>query len=317
MRHDLAALRVIAILAILFHHSCIAFHGWPPGVECNVPFSMAMIHISGWCKMIGLGLFTFISGYLLRLQCARPRPTGAFIVKKAKRLLVPALIFGLAYLLLFPGQIKPESYPDAINGTHLWYLPVIFLCLTITYLIKPDDSAKGILATAAVTGIFVILALFKVPVAGSMFVYLPIFAAGYFHKLLSNKHLCIGGGILSCLIYMALKKDYGIPMFQFWGYTAMMISLSIFGAYLARNFVKRPLSGFWATIDRHSFHIYLVHQFVINALLLNIYFSGEEYILAPTLFIVTLAVSLVLSIAWEKCNAYARDARRRAALDKT
>lgn len=304
MRHDLAALRVIAILAILFHHSCIAFHGWPPGVECDVPFSMTMIHISGWCKMIGLGLFTFISGYLLNLQCTKPQAKLTFIIKKSRRLLLPAIIFGAAYLILFPGQINPDFYPDAINGTHLWYLPVIFLCLVITFLIKPNNSARGIISMAAVEIVFIALALLKTPIAGALVAYFPIFAAGYFHYMLKNKYLCIGGGILSYFIYMALKSDNEIPMFQIWGYTAMMICLSIFGSYVAQQLVKKPLPNCLATIDRHSFHIYLIHQFIINALLINIYFSGEEYILAPTVFIIVFVISLLLSLCWEKGASY-------------
>lgn len=211
MRYDLAALRVIAILAILLHHAFSAFEGWPPNVEQGVQTTVFFWPLSMLFKTIGLGLFTFISGALLSQSMEKPRPAFDFIIKKSKRLLLPALATGILYLIIFPNQIpgKP-TITSAINSTYLWYLPMLFICQVATYFIKPSFNIKSILAFLGVYLLLDICISYGLAFANSAKLCLPLFVTGYFHRHFINKLSCsvaaIIGGVHTLLIVKELQS---------------------------------------------------------------------------------------------------------------
>lgn len=68
MNSNITYLRNMAIVAIVLHHSLIAFCGWPPNhaIGGNIPVVADIL--SGLLKNFGLGVFTFISGFVLYYQ---------------------------------------------------------------------------------------------------------------------------------------------------------------------------------------------------------------------------------------------------------
>lgn len=128
-------LRALAIILIVFHHSLMVFSGWPPSDLCEMGLSPIFSTMSFITKDYGLAIFTFISGYLL---CYGKKQFNLlYVYKKGKKILFPCAIAAIAYYLLFP-QFMNNNNP--VNGTHLWYLPMIFLF----YLLKPIAISNNV-----------------------------------------------------------------------------------------------------------------------------------------------------------------------------
>lgn len=269
MRYDLAALRVVAILAILLHHSFSAFEGWPPNVEHAVHTGLFFWPLSIFFKAVGLGLFTFISGALLNHSMEKPQKTLDFILKKSKRLLLPALFTGILYLVLFPDQIPGRpSLLNSIASTYLWYLPMLFLCQISTYFIRPSLDIKSILAFG---GLYLVMNIFIShgwPFALTTKLCLPLFLAGYFHRYFINKVSCIAAAIIGGGIYIAYIQGITVTQRGF-DFILIQACFAVSLYWPAHKLVRGPLPGLWSLIDRKSFHMYLSHQFVINTLLLT------------------------------------------------
>lgn len=127
--------RVLACISIVFHHTiCALLGGWPPsGYQLidTIP-SWAYI-LSSQAKALGLDGFTFISGAVLYYSMHKHLSFFRFAWNKVKRILVPMLIFALLYKILFP-NLMYSTFPAPVNGTHLWYLLMIFLCIMIVSL---------------------------------------------------------------------------------------------------------------------------------------------------------------------------------------
>lgn len=130
MNHNITNLRNMAIVAIVLHHSLIAFCGWPPNhaIGGNIPVLADIL--SGLFKNFGLGVFTFISGFVLYYQAKKQESCQHFFIKKIKRIIIPCLIWACVYGLFFSSYMY-STWPAAINGTHLWYLPMLFLCVIV------------------------------------------------------------------------------------------------------------------------------------------------------------------------------------------
>lgn len=124
-------LRVVALLCILMHHSMCMYGGWPPiSWEWGdlTTFSFEDL-VSNSFKMFGLGTFTFLSGFVLYYQRYKGKTYLQFIRDKVIRLAIPCICFGIAYKIFFPTMMFDDS---PINGTHLWYIPMIFVCIIVT-----------------------------------------------------------------------------------------------------------------------------------------------------------------------------------------
>ncbi len=109
-----------------------AYGGWPP---TDWDWG-ALIHwniedkISGSLRVVGLSLFTYISGFVLYFQKKKNQSFPSLLWNKVKRLIIPCILFGCAYYFLFPSMMN-ITWPAPVNGTHLWYLPMIFLCIIV------------------------------------------------------------------------------------------------------------------------------------------------------------------------------------------
>ncbi len=131
MNQTITYLRNVAILAIVLHHCMCAFCGWPPNHEIGGDIPSIANTFSGMAKNLGLGVFTFISGYVLYYQTKKNETYTHLFTKKVKRILLPCLFWGCVYVAFFSSYMY-SNWPSGINGTHLWYLPMLFLCLMIT-----------------------------------------------------------------------------------------------------------------------------------------------------------------------------------------
>ena len=107
---------------------------------------------AGWVYRFHMAVFFFLSGAVLRL-----RPIGApgpFLVKKARRLLLPYYLCGLAWMLpvkalsgFYTLQALPAALGDFLLGGgdagHLWFLWALFWCMAVFALLERLLKLEG------------------------------------------------------------------------------------------------------------------------------------------------------------------------------
>ncbi len=301
-------LRVAALLAILFHHTICMYGGWPPLAN---PFNVLMPpHIglmSASAKGIGLNFFTFISGFVLFYQTKKQQSFLEFLWKKVVRIVIPCIVFGLAYWLIFPDLMGNH---DPINGTHLWFLPMIFLSILVVsvhfYLPKPFWIVMALYALLYKLGNYTTLRTLH-----EYRFYFMIFYAGFgFNALLNGGDLkealslyfskkwaiaLLGIALLLSPLYVKVIKLAPVPT------QILPIVLGCIIVYYITLYAQTSLSkldNLVLLFDRNSFAIYLLHQFVINTWCTIGYkwvASVNFAISMPMVFVSTVVIALLLA----------------------
>ncbi len=113
-------LRGIAIVAVVFIHTCPKDPAWQIGFRPLVNF--------------GVPMFLFLSGWLTR---QKPQPWGTICRKRIPRVLVPYLIWTVIYTLV-AGQPRALAYNLLFaNAVYtLYYIPVYIQLVLLTPLVK-------------------------------------------------------------------------------------------------------------------------------------------------------------------------------------
>lgn len=128
---DVMIMRPIVIVMLVFMHSFTMFTGgtW------KLPDGIHNVTAYDWLAKITfsflLETFIFISGYLLQAQLGRRvSDFFDFVQKKAKRLLLPSVMFSFAYYILFMEDKGIVNFIFSIfeGCGHMWYLPMSFWC---------------------------------------------------------------------------------------------------------------------------------------------------------------------------------------------
>lgn len=138
---DVVFIRLMLIIFLILYHSlCIYTGSWRHPYE---PFPE--IDIYNWLGMLThsfrLEGMVFISGLLFGYKLKRNPESLNFyscVVRKAKRILLPSIIFGIVYYLLFYDLSASPwliIYKILDGCGHLWFLPMIFWCFLLTYLL--------------------------------------------------------------------------------------------------------------------------------------------------------------------------------------
>lgn len=280
------------------HHSMCMYYGWPPMLwqwGDLQSFSFEGL-VSDSFKLFGLGTFTFLSGFVLYYQRSKNKTYWRFLLNKIVRLAIPCAFFALAYKLIFPTMMFDG---DPINGTHLWFIPMVFTCIIVTsiQLYKPKLwwVTIGLYLVAVKTQTY-----FSYRTIWEFVHYFPTFYMGYlFNALLSDGGKVIENlkqatsaknkiwiGILCCLLLPIFSK---IVHRCYIDGSSVTIAILIIFMYTVIDGVRMlDRGGYWVlfaqkfikTIDNNSFAIYLLHQFFINICLIEMHEFLEKM---PTL----------------------------------
>lgn len=290
----IAFLRVIALLCILMHHSMCIYGGWPPlswewGEMRSFPIERSM---SSSFKLFGLSTFTFLSGFVLFYQTYKRKTYLSFVWHKVLRLIIPCLVYALLYRLLFPTMMFDNN---PINGTHLWYIPMIFLCILVVSI----QVYKPRLWWVSVCIYLIAVKLQNYTNWRTLweFVqYFPIFYIGFcFNALLEKGEVFLNHirqqRSTTLLRWSIFGICLSIPIFTkivhrfYLNATSLAVALLLIVIYLLVN-KSRMLDGggylssfadsLIQSIDKNSFAIYLLHQFVINASILLLHSFLEK-----------------------------------------
>lgn len=142
---SIETLRGIAILLVVIGHVI----GSTPSGGMKIDFPHPLRYLYLWIDYIQMPLFTAIAGWVYALKPFSPvAGFGAFVRKKAMRLLVPMAVVGTLYFLvqyLMPGTNQKGELSQMwriyiFPYTIYWYLPSLFLIFVIQWWI---DRWKG------------------------------------------------------------------------------------------------------------------------------------------------------------------------------
>lgn len=165
---EVYSLRFLLVLLLVTMHSFNMFTGSP---SWPLPEGIQPIGAYGWISKTAysfmLETFVFISGYLFSYQLYAQKkdiPFGKLIKSKFRRLLLPSILFGLLYLLLFERDTFynfPQTVYSVLCGVaHLWFLPMLFWCFLMAFFIsKWKEPCLSILAILFFISIFSFLPL--------------------------------------------------------------------------------------------------------------------------------------------------------------
>lgn len=137
MLGEMVILRIVFCLMIVMFHALCPYGIWKEHVA-GIGYVSAYESFARGLAFLHIPGFVFISGYLFGY--AAKFKTDALelklcIVKKARRLLLPSMLFSAVYLCLYatrPVSCSKFLY-ETINGyAHLWFLPMLFWCFVIT-----------------------------------------------------------------------------------------------------------------------------------------------------------------------------------------
>ena len=142
MLNDVAVIRPILIVLLVFYHAFLIFQGgW--GSTGQFPEVKAYWWLDKLSYSFLLEMFVFISGYVLgyqvRMKGESILAAKPFFWKKIKRLIIPSIVFSVLYIVLLGDISQPilKTLYSILNGVgHMWFLPMLFWCFAIVWLIE-------------------------------------------------------------------------------------------------------------------------------------------------------------------------------------
>lgn len=274
-------MRPIVIVLLVMMHSFAIYSGgggWEP------PVGIAEVQPYKWIHVITYGCmleaFTFISGYLFGFQLQKkPMSLLKVVGSKAKRLLIPSVLFSILYLVLLgkhSGGVLSALYSIVCGYAHLWYLPMLFWCFLATWCItriKINETVKLALIYACS-----ILSVVSLPLKITLFFhYLPFFYLGVYLYNKPLKEISFRKAflyIITFLIVLIAVSSYrsthvDLLSWQkalFWYVKQFYATIGTIGLFVLCKAIgnKHDASKQLLQFNACSFGIYIFHQFLLD-----------------------------------------------------
>lgn len=134
---EISVMRVLLTLLLLLYHSFAIFMGkWPELPELTqIPSYSVIAKLSYSCVIEG---YMYIAGFVFQKQIMENRFSSLkdVFLKKLHRLIIPNLIFGLLYFILFRDfKSLIDTLITIFMGVgHLWILPFFFIIFLMHYI---------------------------------------------------------------------------------------------------------------------------------------------------------------------------------------
>lgn len=325
---DVVLIRLTLIFLMVLYHAFCPFTGaWeePPAENFH---AIEVYKWLGWSlHHFRLQTMVFISGLLFGYTLTIHPERLTFhncVLMKAKRILLPGILFSILYYVMFSDFCEPWYsilYKLCSGCGHLWFLPMIFWCFVICYLIECQGSSfispKVILAVGAV-----ILFLPRIPVLalglGSLPDYFFYFYFGFAIKRgyitfpIVKNWWCLLLLVVYIVVFICNEmidnywlRPIAIAEYYIRGFLLRLThvlgicSMIVFLYSLANNpSIKHWLNqrSWLITLSGYCYGVYIYHQFILEYLYyktpFTIYFSNEIF---PWLgFLLALILSLGL-----------------------
>lgn len=335
--YEISIIRPLVIfLLVVYHCLCIFTGGWhaPAGVGANELYWWLGKLISGF----RIECIAFVGGYVMAYQmirCGKDQHLLPFLYKKVRRLIIPCLVFGLAYWMLFRYNGVWHWRPMLLRlfgGVgHLWFLPMLFWCFAAMWLVARLLQPQRRLWLAVV--LLVVLAVVSVlPNPKGLHFgltqvnhFIFYFYGGYFvwlikdadrirlHDPLSRTTLAVLLALLYVML-LVLRLKVGLPHhWNVWVLRALKwghICCGIMALYLAvMEFLRRrgadyqpPQWVLWCS--GICYGVYVFHMFFLQWLY---YYSPmpqyvSSWLLPWMALVLTLAGSVLAAWLLKKCK---------------
>ena len=318
---DVVLIRIILIFLLVFYHSFCPFTGGWTGLPIEInPVTDSYRLFGAISHHFRLEAMVFISGLLfghtLKLHPERLN-FNSCVTKKAKRLLLPGIMFSAIYYLMFYNLDAPAHriIIDLLDGCgHLWFLPMIFWCFVLCYTVE-----RSKISPATILVISMLATLLPHPLQlfglGKLYHYFFYFYIGFAMKTgyirnLSGKNkswilamlaisVCLSFAIDEMRIlwdpetvYERALRSVISGICSFVCASTMIAALySLANRPKVLNFLERHPA--LITVSGYCYGVYIYHQFILQYL----YYKTDLVLAMPTMFPwVGFAVSLVLSL---------------------
>lgn len=327
--YDVVVIRLILIVLLVLYHSFAIYNGaW------SMPEGIHEVHSYWWlasfaCSFM-LEAFVFISGYVWGYQ-VRTKFDGIIdfnrtVVKKAKRLLIPSVIFSFIYLICFNwnnsmtwGQIY-----YLLNGAgHMWFLPMLFWCFVALFVVeKLNIPSKFVIILALLATICSIVPLpLRLSSAAYYFIF---FYCGYciqrndikITALLTRRNIAISA-LLYLVFFISSKLFFNSDSIVAFTEESIMhkaiflmshrIAVLVYSGlglafiYILINYLLKKnminVTHGMIKFSAYCFGVYIFQQFILKYIVYNvtlINFFGS-YWLPWVAFILALLLSVMLS----------------------
>lgn len=322
---EISFIRPILIVLLVLYHAFAPYCGaWKPfeGFHENTCYWW----IGRLAYSFMLPTFVFISSYVFSFQretLCRVEKIGVLVIKKARRLLLPSILFSLIYLPLL-SNIEDKGLVHNVllilsGAGHMWFLPMLFWLFPLLCLLL---KIRSVWIRFAISLVFAIGPSLPLPLQiGTSLSYLFYFLLGYeFYRNVENiKEHTKSFNIyiiwfLFILMFVGLtvvKRDYlisiGEETFVFKliriisinTLTLLYSTFGLFAIYLTalRFICTRHLSSWIVKIGSYCFGVYIFQQFVLLILYYHTsLFKSFGVELLPWIgFVISLIISLLLS----------------------
>lgn len=326
MLADIAMMRVGLIVLLVITHAFAPYSGsWK--LPDNYEGIAAYRHVSLLAHYISMPALIFISGYLFghSWEKQKSQSFGRFSLKKAKRLLLPSVIFSAIYYICFYDMSAPwhSIACDIANGCgHLWFLPMIFWCFIASYVCGNFNlKTTYVIAGATLLAILPIPALplrlssfcsyfiffyigFIIKRTGSVksdirkttITSIVIFFAAYLtlyyiiHSSILPPASAFGSGILVKVLYISFENSllFGLRL------TGIAIAYTV--SQVVLRFSKN-VPELLLTLSTLCYGVYILHQFILKFLYYHTELPGysPEWLLPWVGFILTTVAALIIA----------------------
>lgn len=298
--YDIEFIRLIAMIGIVGGH-CFSFYQNLPE-----PYSGSISESYGVYKALNplltyysLPIFTAIAGYLLGIRGVYDSSSfeyGKYIIRKIKRLYIPAVCFSLIYTLFFHTESfgNPENIllSFAQGAGHLWFLFMLFglYCLSYPIMKLTRDVPKGLfLAISVLISISSCFLPLETTIL-TIFLYQSFFFLGvalgehkqkvevqrtspaFFHKalLLAALYLMVFF-VLSLVkesepVQALSNSSETLQYFQHWSFRLVVGLISIVLTFSLLP-IDIKISKGLRNLASYSYMIYIFHYFIVVALM--------------------------------------------------
>ena len=328
--NDVVVIRLLLIILLVLYHAFAIYNGaWqmPEGIYDVESYWW----IASFSYSFMLEAFVFVSGYVFGFQ-VREKYQGkkgfdVCVMKKAKRLLVPSVVFSILYYLCFNigndiswgGQVY-----NIINGEgHMWFLPMLFWCFVALFIVERlHIPVRYVFVLAVIASIFSLLTLpLRISSAAYYFIF---FYTGYYimrnginiSKIL-NKRYIIALGSLYLLVFVLnnvlLNKEWAFSfaqesmsyrlMYHLIGRVCKLIyaSFGVAFIYVLINYLldKKVIAVTprMIKLSSYCFGVYIFQQFILMPFVHNSEITAlfGTYWLPWVAFIIALMLSVIIT----------------------
>ena len=184
--YEISFMRPILLLMLVSYHAFAPWCGtWdmPEGCTSFEPYRW----IALLSRAFRLECFVFISGYIFTFQMLKKNKFPTFkelLSSKIVRLLIPCWFFSVIYFACFKHYTNIIDFLIVTGGGigHLWYLPCLFVCFLVQWLLIKKNCNTTLVLTILSLLVFVSVIPLPLNMSRPLYYMLFFYGGGLFYQ---------------------------------------------------------------------------------------------------------------------------------------